>query len=628
MVGVVVTGHGGFAAGMAANVKMLAGSDAELKAVDFADGMDVEVFEKQLAEAIDSYADCEAVLVLADIAGGTPYNRAAGLSMTRPKVRVISGLNSSMLMDLCMRNITGDECPDVDALAADIMQTGHENIGKLCWRFPPSRRRTRTVSEGRNAMKPIKAVIFDMDGVLIDSEPVYLHHQYTHLKPSYPWITLESMYPLVGISGQEYMPFMAKLCRRTDDAAFRQEMDAMNAGCRVYYPDILRKEVRPLLHELKQMGLQVALASSSSRECIEQVLTQCKIRELFDCIVSGHEFTHSKPDPEIYRFTMDKLKRRPEECLIVEDSTYGVQAGTAAGGVVAALRDERFPFDQRAAQLHIDSLAELPALAACGGKRIRAAFFDVDGTLITVGGHRMPPSVAPALQALQRSGVQVFLCTGRHALEIEEENMLPGITVDGAVYMNGQLCELQGQIVRETPIPARDLSALKQFLQKKNCSCIFLEKDRMYANCVDSRMEVEQAKIGTAVPAVRDISDLENRRIYQVIPFVNEEEEEELLRQMPHCRTKRWGDAVVDLMSRTGGKENGIRALCAAIGITTEETIAFGDADNDLEMLQLAGIGVAMGNALPQVRACADMVTDTVENDGIAHALRRLKLIE
>lgn len=153
----------------------------------------------------------------------------------------------------------------------------------------------------------------------------------------------------------------------------------------------------------------------------------------------------------------------------------------------------------------------------------------------------MPPSVAPALQALQRSGVQVFLCTGRHALEIAEENMLPGITVDGAVYMNGQLCELQGQIVRETPIPAGDLSALKQFLQIKNCSCIFLEKDRMYANCVDSRMEIEQAKIGTAVPAVRDISDLENRRIYQVIPFVNEEEEEELLRQMPHCRTKRWG---------------------------------------------------------------------------------------
>ena len=60
------------------------------------------------------------------------------------------------------------------------------------------------------------------------------------------------------------MPFMAKLCRRTDDAAFRQEMDAMNAGCQVYYPDILRKEVRPLLQELKQMGMQVALQAAAA----------------------------------------------------------------------------------------------------------------------------------------------------------------------------------------------------------------------------------------------------------------------------------------------------------------------------------------------------------------------------
>ena len=136
MIGIVVTGHGGFAAGMSANVKMLAGDDAELKAVDFADGMDIEVFEKQLAEAIDSYAQCQAVLVLADIAGGSPFNRAAGLSMTRPNVRVLSGLNSSMLMDLCMRNILGEDCLDVDALAEEIMQTGHENISKFVLDVP------------------------------------------------------------------------------------------------------------------------------------------------------------------------------------------------------------------------------------------------------------------------------------------------------------------------------------------------------------------------------------------------------------------------------------------------------------------------------------------------------------
>ena len=136
MTGIVVTGHGGFAAGMFANVKMLAGDDAELNAVDFAEGMDIEAFEKQLAEAIDSYAQCQSVLVLADIAGGSPFNRAAGLSMTRPNVRVLSGLNSSMLMDLCMRNILGEDCLDVDALAAEIIQTGQENISKFVLEVP------------------------------------------------------------------------------------------------------------------------------------------------------------------------------------------------------------------------------------------------------------------------------------------------------------------------------------------------------------------------------------------------------------------------------------------------------------------------------------------------------------
>ena len=104
------------------------------------------------------------------------------------------------------------------------------------------------------------------------------------------------------------------------------------------------------------------------------------------------------------------------------------------------------------------------------------------------------------------------------------------------------------------------------------------------------------------------------------------EDEELLLRQMPHCRTKRWGDAVVDLMSRTGGKENGIRALCAAIGITPEETIAFGDAENDLEMLQLAGIGVAMGNGHPQLKAAADYVTAPIGEDGVYKACEALHL--
>lgn len=205
----------------------------------------------------------------------------------------------------------------------------------------------------------IRAVIFDMDGVLIDSEPVYLRHVWEQLRNRYPWVTPESLYPTVGMASQDYPRFMAQLCHRDNDAAFAQELCQMATTCQVYYPDILRPQVRPLLAGLRAAGMQTALASSSSLLNIRQVLTECGLTEAFDVVVSGESFTRSKPDPQIYQYTMAQLGRRPAECLIVEDSTYGVQAGTAAGGVVAALRDDRFPFDQRAARYHLKQLTDI-----------------------------------------------------------------------------------------------------------------------------------------------------------------------------------------------------------------------------------------------------------------------------
>ena len=210
----------------------------------------------------------------------------------------------------------------------------------------------------------ILAVIFDMDGVLIDSEPVYLYHDWEQLRGRYPWVTPESLYPTVGMASQYYPRFMARLCRRDNVVAIVVELSQICATCQIFYPDILRPQVRPLLARLRAMGLQIALASSSALANIRRVLTECELTEAFDVVVSGEAFTRSKPDPEIYQYTMAQLGRTPAECLIVEDSTYGVQAGAAAGGVVAALRDDRFPFDQSAARFYLEQLADIPQLLA------------------------------------------------------------------------------------------------------------------------------------------------------------------------------------------------------------------------------------------------------------------------
>lgn len=211
----------------------------------------------------------------------------------------------------------------------------------------------------------IQAVIFDMDGVLIDSEIVYLNHQYNRLRETgrYPWLTLESLYPLVGMDPKAERAFLAALLHRdADDPAFAAELQALWAGCQVHYPDILRPQVPVLLQTLRAMGKKLALASSSAARTIRQVLEECGLEKFFDVVLSGEEFHRSKPDPEIYLCAMRQLGCQPSECLVVEDSTYGVAAGTAAGAVVAALRDDRFSFDQRAAQWRINSLDELPAL--------------------------------------------------------------------------------------------------------------------------------------------------------------------------------------------------------------------------------------------------------------------------
>lgn len=474
----------------------------------------------------------------------------------------------------------------------------------------------------------IQAVIFDMDGVLIDSEIAYLQYQQEQLSKKYPWVTPESLYPMVGMSGTEDKPFLAGLLRRdVTDPAFLAEIEELYKGCVIHYPDIMRPQVPDLLRKLRAMGLQVALASSSREDNIRQVLTSCEIENLFDCVVSGHQFQRSKPDPEIYQYTMRQLGRLPEECLVIEDSTYGVAAGVASGAVVAALKDERFPFDQSPAQLHIDTLDEIPALAACNGRRIQAAFFDIDGTLATIGTHILPKSACDALAALRQKGILCLLSTGRHRMEVSEENILPGLTFDGGIYMNGQLCELRGKPVLQNCIPARELKVIREFVQQRGRSCIFLERDRMYANLIDERIVAEQARIGTAVPPLADIDNLEERQIYQVIPYVSPEEEAELLSSLPGCKALRWGETVVDIATADGGKEAGILAICHALGITPEETIAFGDGENDVGMLQMAGIGVAMGNAIAQVKECADYVTGTVEEDGVYNALRHYNLI-
>lgn len=95
---------------------------------------------------------------------------------------------------------------------------------------------------------------------------------------------------------------------------------------------------------------------------------------------------------------------------------------------------------------------------------------------------------------------------------------------------------------------------------------------------------------------------------------------------MSGCTAQRWHPFFADCICKGTSKATGIDAVCDYYGIDISETMAFGDGGNDMQMLAHAGMGVAMGNASDEVKACADYVTDTVDDDGIAKAIVHLLL--
>lgn len=258
---------------------------------------------------------------------------------------------------------------------------------------------------------------------------------------------------------------------------------------------------------------------------------------------------------------------------------------------------------------------------------IKAIFFDIDGTLLSHKTQNIPKSTLKALELLKEKGILTFIATGRHISEMKD---MPtnSLEFDGYITLNGQYCFNNKELIYDLPIHKDDVRNIIELIDKKPFPCIFVEKELMYINYNNDVVQLVQDAISTPLPDVNDLHRGLTEKVYQVIPYdINENQEEDILQLMPHSKKTRWHPLAIDIIPNNGGKQNGILKVLEYYNISKEETMSFGDGNNDLDMFEITGISVAMGNANDYVKKHASYVTDDIDEDGLYNALKHFKII-
>lgn len=262
----------------------------------------------------------------------------------------------------------------------------------------------------------------------------------------------------------------------------------------------------------------------------------------------------------------------------------------------------------------------------------KAIFFDIDGTLVSFRTHSIPASAREALDQLRAQGIKLFIASGRHPSDIFS---VTDFAFDGYITLNGGYC-LAGrdEVIFRRGIPADDIERMIRWQQGAGkFACVLAGEREMCLNFVDERVTRVRKMVETGNPArvapFDEWSETARQGVLQLIAFFGPEQESKLMQEVfPGCHAMRWNPLFADVVPAGVSKAEGIDRMLARFGIALDDTMAFGDGGNDIPMLEHVGTSIAMGNADLSVKRAADYVTTSVDDHGIARALRHFGLIE
>ena len=239
---------------------------------------------------------------------------------------------------------------------------------------------------------------------------------------------------------------------------------------------------------------------------------------------------------------------------------------------------------------------------------IKALFFDIDGTLVSFHTHRIPRSTVESLEKAKKKGLKIFISTGRPLTYINNLDDIKSL-IDGYITTNGAYILVGDKVIACHTIPKEDVCAMMKFSDERKFPCILVGESAVLV--YNTTREIEE--FFHRLLDLNDISGnislsaLLQQRIIQMTPIITAEEEAEIMPCLSSCE--------------------GVKSVAKYCGFSISEVMAFGDGGNDTNMLKVAGIGVAMGNAGDSLKKVADYVTTTVDDDGIKRALEYFHVI-
>ncbi len=255
---------------------------------------------------------------------------------------------------------------------------------------------------------------------------------------------------------------------------------------------------------------------------------------------------------------------------------------------------------------------------------IKIAFFDIDGTLIDMDKKVISNTMLETLVQLKKNGIVICIATGRPPKTVPH---FPEVEFDAYLTFNASYCYTKDQIIFKNPIPSSDVQKIIENGKKINRPVVIANAARMGANGRDQDLVDYFAIANQPVEIAEDFDDLAKEDIYQMMMGCYKEEYDQALNRVEGAKITAWWSRAVDIIPVNGGKGLGVEKVLDFFNFTKEESIAFGDGTNDIEMLQAVGIGVAMGNATDDVKAIAGEVCGCVAGEGIYHYCKENHLI-